>query len=68
MTRYEERVRGILEDLKPLLGSHDCYVEVQEVKGNKVVLYCGGEGAVCDKKCIEDVLVQKLPDIEIVFI
>jgi Fe-S cluster biogenesis protein NfuA len=67
MTNYEAQVREILEEIKPLLESHDCFAELQEVKGNTVFLYCGGEGAICENRCIEDVLKQKIPDIEIVF-
>jgi Fe-S cluster biogenesis protein NfuA len=67
MSDYEKQIREILEQLKPYLEAHNCFVELYEVKEKRAVMYCGGEGAVCEKKCIEEAIKQKMPDIEIVF-
>jgi hypothetical protein len=67
MTVKKKKVQDILEDLAPLLSAHDCTMELGEVSGDRVVIYCGGEGAVCDSKCVEEVIKQKFPGIEIIF-
>ncbi|TNF55027.1 hypothetical protein EP227_03335 [bacterium] len=67
MSETENQIKEILDSLKPLLDSHDCFMDLYEVKGNKVFISCGGEGVTCDSKCIEEVIKQKLPDIEIIY-
>lgn len=42
-------------------------MEVHEVKGNEVVIYCGGRGVSCENRCIEDLLKQKFPGLKVVF-
>jgi Fe-S cluster biogenesis protein NfuA len=66
-TINEEVLREILDSIKTQVNAHDGFIELVEIKENKVVIYCGGECVSCDNKCIEEALKDKLPDIEIIF-
>ena len=68
MKNTKKEIEKILNGLSPQLEAHDCYMEVSAVKGNKVFISCGGEGAVCENKCIDEVIKEKIPDIEIVYV
>ncbi|MBI5674382.1 MAG: NifU family protein [Nitrospirae bacterium] len=57
----------ILESIKSQVNAHDGFIELGEIKDNKVVIHCGGECAPCDNKCIEEALKHKIPDIEVIF-
>ena len=63
----EEAILEILESIQSQASAHDGYVELGEIKDNKVVIYCGGECAHCDNKCIKEALKDKIPDIEVIF-
>ena len=63
----EEALLEILESIKSQASAHDGFVELGEIKDNKVVIYCGGGCAPCDNKCIEEALKDKIPDIEVIF-
>jgi hypothetical protein len=54
--------------MQPLIEAHKGFAELGEVKGNRAVIYCGGQCIDCSNKCIEDAIREKLPDIEIVFL
>jgi len=66
-TVSEKNVMEILDSIKSQVNAHDGFLELGEIKDNKVVIYCGGECAPCDNKCIEEALKEKLPDIEVIF-
>jgi Fe-S cluster biogenesis protein NfuA len=63
----EKDVIEVLESIKNQVNAHDGFLELGEIKENTVVIYCGGECAPCDNKCIEEVLKDKIPDIEVIF-
>jgi Fe-S cluster biogenesis protein NfuA len=58
----------ILDSMRPLIKAHKGSAELGEVKGNRAVIYCGGQCIDCRDKCIEDAIKEKLPYIEIVFV
>ena len=63
----EAAVQKILDSIKSQVNAHDGFLELGEIRDNRVVIYCGGECAPCDNKCIEEVLKDKIPDIEVIF-
>ncbi len=67
MDKTKEKITEILSSLSWLLDAHDGFVELGEIKSNKVVIYCGGECIACDNKCIEEAIKEKMPNIEVVF-
>lgn len=64
----KERVQEILDRLTPVLEAHKCYMEISAVKDNKIFIYCGGEGAVCEDKCVDPVIKKELPGFEVVYL
>lgn len=68
MDNAHELITEILNSMQPLIEAHKGFAELGEVKGNRVVIYCGGQCIDCSNKCIEDAIREKLPDIEIVFL
>lgn len=66
-TVSEKNVMEILDSIRSQVNAHDGFLELGEIKDNKVVIHCGGECAPCDNKCIEEALKEKLPDIEVIF-
>ncbi|MEW6067011.1 MAG: hypothetical protein AB1610_01750 [Nitrospirota bacterium] len=66
MNKTEAEIREILENLKYILDIHEGFAELIEVKDKKAVIYCGGQCARCDNKCIEQAIKEKLPDIEVI--
>ncbi len=67
MDKTKEQITEILNSLSWLLEEHNCFMELSEIMGNKAVIYCGGQGANCDTKCIEEAIKEKMPDFEVVF-
>ncbi len=67
MDKTEELIREALDSMHCLVEAHKGYVEMGEIKGNRVVIHCGGQCSDCENKCIEDALKERVPDIEIVF-
>ncbi len=63
----QELVREILDSMKYLIEAHRGYAVPGEVRGNSVVVFCGGMCVDCENKCIEDAIKEKVPDIEITF-
>ena len=63
----ENDVMEVLESIKNQVTAHDGFIELGEIKNNIVSIHCGGECAPCDIKCIEGVLKDKIPDIEVIF-
>lgn len=63
----EKEVMEVLNSIKSQVNAHDGFIELGEIKNNKVVIHCGGECVSCDNKCIEDALKAKIPDIEVIF-
>jgi len=63
----ENDVMEVLESIKNQVTAHDGFIELGEIKDNKVEIHCGGECSPCDNKCIEDALKDKIPDIEVIF-
>ncbi len=68
MGKTKKEIEEILNGLSPQLEAHKCSLEVSAVKGNKVFIYCSGEGAVCEDKCVDEIIKEKFPDIEIVYV
>jgi hypothetical protein len=64
----KETIIEILESLRPSLEAHKCSLELYDVQGETAVIYCSGEGATCEKKCVEDAIKNRLPTIKIEFI
>lgn len=67
MKTRADRIHETLESVKALLESHKCYMQLHEVTENEIIIYCGGQGAACDSKCVEDLLKEKFPDMKVVF-
>lgn len=57
----------ILGTLQNYMDAHNGFAELGEIEGNRVTIYCGGQCADCEPKCIEDAIKDKLPDIELIF-
>ena len=56
-----------LDYMKALIEAHDGFIELGEISGSRVEIYCGGQCVDCDDKCIEEALKSRVPDIEVVF-
>lgn len=67
MDKIEDQINEILNRLNPFIEAHDGFAELGEIEDNRVVIYCGGECAACEEKCIEDAIREKLPHMEVVF-
>lgn len=63
----EKEVMEVLDSIKSQVTAHDGFIELGEIKNNKVVIHCGGECAPCDNKCIEEVLKDRIHGIEVIF-
>jgi len=66
--KLKEQITEILNSLEPSLKAHACFLELSEIRDNKVVIYCGGQCGNCDSKCIEEVIKEKLPGVEVIFL
>ena len=62
----KERIMKILDNLQCVLDKHEGCAELIEVKDNKVILYCGGQCAGCDNRCVESSIKDELPDVEVI--
>ncbi len=63
----EEIIKDTLSSLNCLIEAHRGYAEFCETDDKKAVIFCGGQCAGCDDKCIEDAIKERLPGIEIIF-
>ncbi|NOZ70111.1 MAG: NifU family protein [Deferribacteres bacterium] len=66
MSGIEKLVTDVLNDLNWLIEPHDSFVELIEVKGNRVVIRCVGHCAGCESDCIRVAFRERIPDIELV--
>jgi Fe-S cluster biogenesis protein NfuA len=62
----ENQVREILHNLNWLLEPHDSFVELLNIKGNKVVIRAVGSCENCDMDCIGTAFRERLPDVKLV--
>jgi len=67
MDKTHKLISEILGSMQPLIEAHKGFAYLGEVKGNSVVIFCGGQCVNCIDKCIEDAIKERLPDIEIMF-
>jgi Fe-S cluster biogenesis protein NfuA len=68
MDKTRKLIAEILNSMRPLIEAHKGFAELGEVKGNRAVIYCGGQCIDCSIKCIEDAIKEKWPGVEIVFL
>jgi Fe-S cluster biogenesis protein NfuA len=66
MDEIEKQVLEILHNLNWLLESHDSYVELIEIKGNKVVIRCVGPCRDCETDCVGVAFKERMPHIELI--
>jgi len=67
MNKIEKLITEALNSMSCLLAAHKGFAELGEVEGNRAIIYCGGQCADCDNKCIEDAIKEVAPGIEIIF-
>ena len=65
--RTQELIMEILDSMKYLIEAHKGYAELGEVRGNSIVIFCGGMCLDCENKCIEEAIKARVPDIDITF-
>jgi len=62
----ENQVREILHNLNWLLEPHDSFVELVNIRGNKVVIRAVGSCEGCETDCIGTAFRERLPDVKLV--
>lgn len=62
----EKQVREILHNLNWLLEPHDSFVELLNIRGNKVVIRAVGSCKKCETDCIGTAFKERLPNIKLV--
>ena len=67
MDNIKRLITEKLEFLSCLIKAHKGFAELGEVKGNRAVIYCGGQCADCSTKCFEYAIQETVPGIEIIF-
>ena len=67
MGQTKKRIEEALSSMNSLIEAHKGYAELGDIKGNSVVIHCGGQCTDCDTRCIEDAIHQNVPGIEVIF-
>ena len=67
MGTLQKQVLEVIHNLNWLLESHNSFVELVEVKGNKVVIHCEGHCMDCESDCVGVAFRERIPGIELVF-
>ncbi len=66
MDEIEKQVLEILHNLNWLMEPHDSYVELIEIKRNKVIIRCVGYCGKCETDCVGVAFKERMPDIELI--
>jgi Fe-S cluster biogenesis protein NfuA len=67
MDNLKNQVSDILKNLNWLLESHDSFVELISIQGNKVIIHCEGYCSECETNCIVVAFRERLPQVKLVF-
>ncbi len=66
MDRMKKQVLEILHNLNWLLEPHNSFVELVNIKGNKVIIRSAGSCDKCETDCIGVAFKERLPDVKLV--